>query len=113
MVEYSSSLDQVFRALGDTTRRAMLQRLAGREHTVGELAEPFEMSLASASKHIKMLERAGLVTRRVRGRIHYCRLNPKPLAKADEWLRTYERLWDLRLARLEELLRHPGDDTEP
>jgi DNA-binding transcriptional ArsR family regulator len=113
MVEYSSSLDQVFRALGDTTRRAMLQRLAGREHTVGELAEPFAMSLASASKHIKMLERAGLVTRRVRGRIHYCRLNPKPLAKADEWLRTYERLWDLRLARLEELLRHPGDDTEP
>jgi DNA-binding transcriptional ArsR family regulator len=87
----------------------MLKRLAVREHTVGELAEPYEMSLASASKHVKALERAGLVKRRVRGRIHYCRLNPQPLAKADEWLRSYEELWDLRLARLESLLRHPDD----
>lgn len=113
MVEQSQNLDLVFHALGDVTRRAMLHRLATREHTVGELAEPFDMSLASASKHIKTLERAGLVTRRVRGRIHYCRLNPRPLEKADGWLRTYERLWDLRLARLAELLRHPDDESHP
>jgi DNA-binding transcriptional ArsR family regulator len=113
MVEQSQSLDLVFHALGDATRRAMLHRLAAREHTVGELAEPFAMSLASVSKHIKALERAGLVTRRVRGRIHYCRLNPRPLEKADGWLRAYERLWDLRLARLEELLRHPDDTSHP
>ncbi|HEY4129712.1 MAG TPA: metalloregulator ArsR/SmtB family transcription factor [Gemmatimonadaceae bacterium] len=109
MVEHPAGLDLVFRALGDATRRAMLKRLAVREHTVGELAEPYQMSLASASKHVKTLERAGLVRRRVRGRIHYCRLNPQPLAKADEWLRSYEQLWDLRLARLEALLRHPDD----
>jgi DNA-binding transcriptional ArsR family regulator len=113
MVEQSQSLDLVFHALGDATRRAMLHRLAAREHTVGELAEPYAMSLASVSKHIKALERAGLVTRRVRGRIHYCRLNPRPLEKADGWLRAYERLWDLRLARLEELLRHPDDTAHP
>ena len=113
MVEQSQNLDLVFHALGDPTRRAMLHRLAKREHTVSELAEPYDMSLASVSKHIKALERAGLVKRRVRGRIHYCRLNPRPLEKADSWLRAYERLWDLRLARLEELLRHPDDVSNP
>jgi DNA-binding transcriptional ArsR family regulator len=113
MVEQQQTLDLVFHALGDPTRRGMLHRLATREHTVGELAEPYAMSLASVSKHIKTLERAGLVTRRVRGRIHYCRLNPRPLEKADGWLRAYERLWDLRLARLEELLRHPDDPSNP
>jgi DNA-binding transcriptional ArsR family regulator len=113
MVEHSApALDRVFRALGDATRRDMLRQLAVRERTIGELAEPYRMSLASASKHVKTLERAGLVMRRVRGRTHYCRLDPRPLARADEWLRSYERLWDLRLARLAELLRHP-DDPNP
>lgn len=107
MVEQTQSLDRIFRALGDPTRRAMIGRLASREHTVGELAEPFRMSLAAASKHIQALEQAGLVRRTVRGRTHFCRLNPKPLARADEWLRGYERLWDKRLADLEALLRHP------
>jgi DNA-binding transcriptional ArsR family regulator len=110
MVEYPK-LDLVFRALGDSTRRGMLRQLAKREHTVGELAEPYRMSLASASKHVKALERAGLVKRTVRGRTHFCRLNPQPLAKADEWLREYERLWDIRLARLEEMLRHPDNEA--
>jgi DNA-binding transcriptional ArsR family regulator len=111
MVEYPR-LDLVFRALGDGTRRGMLKQLASRERTVGELAEPYRMSLASASKHVKTLERAGLVKRTVRGRTHYCRLNPQPLEKADEWLREYERLWDIRLSRLEELLRHPDNDDK-
>jgi DNA-binding transcriptional ArsR family regulator len=110
MVEHSATLDLVFHALGDVTRRGMLKQLAARERTVSELAEPYRMSLAAASKHVKALERAGLVKRTVRGRTHFCRLNPQPLAKADGWLRDYERLWDIRLARLEELLRHPDND---
>ena len=110
MVEYQQAqLDLVFRALGDETRRTMLQRLAAGEQTVGELAAPFRMSLAAASKHIQTLERAGLVQRTVRGRIHYCRIDPRPLAGADDWLRGYERLWDTRIERLAELLRHPDN----
>jgi DNA-binding transcriptional ArsR family regulator len=112
MVEHHrpSRLDLVFRALADHTRRGMLQQLATQEQTVGELAAPYRMSLAAASKHIKTLERAGLVKRTVRGRIHYCRIDPRPLARADEWLRGYERLWDTRIDRLVELLRHPEND---
>ena len=110
MVEQQARLDLVFRALGDHTRRGMLERLARGEHTVGELASPYEMSLAAASKHIKALERAGLVKRTVRGRIHYVRIDPRPLARADDWLRAYERLWDTRIERLVELLRHPDND---
>ncbi len=107
MVTHSQNLDRIFRALGHPTRRAMLRRLSRQEHTVGELAEPFRMSLAAASKHVKTLEQAGLVRRTVRGRTHYCQLNPRPLAEADEWLGSYERLWTKRLAALEALLRHP------
>ncbi len=106
MVEHdSSALDEVFHALSDPTRRAMLRRLSAREHTVGELAEPFSMSLAAASKHVKTLERARLVRRTVRGRTHVCGLNPSPLAEANEWLRFYERYWTGRLDALEALLR--------
>jgi DNA-binding transcriptional ArsR family regulator len=85
----------------------MLRTLAARERTISELAAPFDMSLAAASKHVKALERAGLVRRTVQGRTHYCRLDPKPLAGAAEWLRFYERFWTERLDALEELLRHP------
>jgi DNA-binding transcriptional ArsR family regulator len=110
MVKRTQSLDLVFRALGDPTSRTMLERLAQREQTVGELAAPYRMSLAAASKHIQALERAGLVKRTVRGRIHYCRIDPRPLARADDWLRHYERLWDTRIERLVALLRHPDND---
>src|SRR5687767_9297501 len=113
MVEHNHArLDLVFRALGDQTRRAMLERLARGEQTVSELASPHRMSLAAASKHIQMLERAGLVKRTVRGRIHYCRIDPRPLSRADDWLRGYERLWDVRIERLAALLRHP-ENTPP
>lgn len=81
----------------------MLRRLADREGTVGELAEPFAMSLAAASKHLQVLERAGLVQRTVMGRRHLCRLDPRPLAGADEWLRFYERFWSEQLAALDRL----------
>lgn len=110
MVEQLDRLDLVFRALGDRTRRAMLQRLAKGELTVGELAAPHDMSLAAASKHIQALEKAGLVKRTIRGRIHYCRIDPRPLERADDWLRGYERLWDTRIEKLTELLRHPDND---
>jgi len=111
MVEHPTErLDLVFHALSDQTRRAMLARLSRGEQTVSELASPYEMSLAAASKHIRTLERAGLVKRTIRGRIHYCRIDPRPLAKADDWLRSYERLWDQRIERLAELLRHPDND---
>jgi DNA-binding transcriptional ArsR family regulator len=108
MVNQSAErLDRVFHALTDPTRRHMLRTLAARERTISELAAPFDMSLAAASKHVKALERAGLVRRTVQGRTHYCRLDPKPLAGAAEWLRFYERFWTERLDALEELLRHP------
>ena len=106
MVENDSpQLDIVFRALGDSTRRGMLASLALGEKSVGELAEPFAMSFAGASKHVKVLEDAGLVRREVRGRTHICRLEPGPLASADQWLRHYEHFWTGRLDALERLLR--------
>jgi len=106
MVELQTAqLDSVFHALGDATRRQMLQQLAGGERTVGELAKPFAMSFAGASKHVKVLEDAGLIRREVRGRTHICRLEPGPLASADKWLRYYERFWTGRLDTLELLLR--------
>ena len=77
---------------------------------MGELAAPLKMSLAAASKHVKTLEYAGLVRRTVRGRTHFCQLNPRPLAEADDWLKSYERLWTKRLEALEALLRHPEKD---
>lgn len=89
----------------------MLERLARGEQMVTELAAPHRMSLAAASKHIQTLERAGLVKRTVRGRIHYVRIDPRPLAQADDWLRGYEKLWDTRIERLVKLLRHP--DNQP
>ncbi|MGL5116702.1 MAG: ArsR/SmtB family transcription factor [Beijerinckiaceae bacterium] len=106
MVEYQTlQLDTIFHALGDATRRQMLHDLAGGERTVGQLAEPFTMSLAAASKHIKALESAGLIRREVRGRTHICRLDAGPLASAREWLGFYERFWTERLDVLDGLLR--------
>jgi DNA-binding transcriptional ArsR family regulator len=106
-----TQLDAVFHALGDPTRRLMLHRLAEGQRTVGQLAEPFSMSLAAASKHIKALEGAGLITREVLGRNHVCRLNAGPLSAASQWLRYYERFWAGRLDRLEDLLRHDNENT--
>jgi DNA-binding transcriptional ArsR family regulator len=111
MVEQSSHLDAVFHALADPTRRAMLGHLAQRERTIGELATPFRMSFAGASKHLRVLENAGLVTRTVRGRSHLCRLEAARLAEADAWLRRYERFWGENLDALEALLR-AEDETK-
>lgn len=103
-------LNRVFHALMDPTRRHMLRSLATSERTVSELAEPFRISLAAASKHVKTLERAGLVRRTVQGRTHFCRLDPKPLAGVHEWLSFYARFWNERVDALEALLRHPDKE---
>ncbi|MFD0738000.1 ArsR/SmtB family transcription factor [Lysobacter koreensis] len=105
MVEQSARLDHIFGALADPTRRAMLRSLSTRELNVGELAAPYRMSLAAASKHVKVLERAGLVRRTVLGRTHLCSIEPAALAQADQWLRFYERFWTDRLDALDAALQ--------
>lgn len=106
-------LDAVFKALGDGTRRRMLRELAKGERTVSELAAPFEMSLAAASKHVRALEDAGLLRRDVQGRRHVCRIDARPLSSAHAWLDFYERFWTERLDRLESLLRAAPAETKP
>ena len=106
MVEFQTShLDAVFHALSDPTRRAILHRLTKGERSISDLATPFNMSLAGASKHIKVLEGAGLVRRRIAGRTHICRLEAVRLAEAQQWLSTYEKFWTARLDDLEAILR--------
>jgi DNA-binding transcriptional ArsR family regulator len=97
-------LDDVFHALADPTRRAIVGMLAERPHTVGELVPPFAMSLAAVSKHVKALERAGLIDRQIQGRTHLCSLNARGLSEAHRWLGGYERFWTQRLDALEALL---------
>ena len=102
MGEYrSSQLDGVFNALCDPTRRAILARLTDTDARVTDIAAEFPISLNSISKHIRMLERAGLVSRSVQGRDHVLSLNAGPLAEASEWIERYRRFWEGRLAALE------------
>jgi DNA-binding transcriptional ArsR family regulator len=113
MVEEVPQMDALFHALAHGTRREMLGRLAEGELTVGQLAQPLTMSLAAASKHVQVLERAGLVRRTIEGRRHVCRLEPGPLASASAWLRFYERHWNERLDDLDALFRtDPTPDPE-
>ena len=100
----SPSLDRVFHALAHPARRAMLRRLAGGERNLSELAAPLRMSFPAASKHVRVLERARLVRRRVVGRTHVCRIEGKPLADASGWLEGYRRIWEGSFQRLDALL---------
>ncbi len=109
MVE-DQRLDGAFHALAHPARRDMLSRLGAGELSVGELAAPHAMSLAAASKHVQVLERAGLVRRTVDGRRHVCSLDPAPLASASEWLRFYERYWNERLDDLQALVEAPTEE---
>jgi len=102
MVE--NRLDVTFHALSDPTRRGMLASLALGEKSIGELAEPFAMTFAGASKHVKVLEDAGLITRRKAGRTHVITIDAKPLEEAERWLRQWEKFWNVRLDRLEALI---------
>ena len=113
VVEDLAEVDAVFHALSHPTRRDMLARLRRSDLTVGQLAGPLPVSLAAASKHVMVLERAGLVSRTVKGRTHVCRLTPDPLASAAAWLETYESYWNERLNALEQvLLDGPGTSDE-
>ena len=102
-------LDHTLIALADPTRRAILQRLSKGEARVTELAEPFDISLNSVSKHIRILERAELVIRRVSGREHFLAFNPKPLESAAQWIERHRTFWTSRLDALEAALR--ADDA--
>lgn len=98
-------LDDTLTALADPTRRAILTRLAAGEARVTELAAPFPISLNSVSKHIRILERADLVRRRISGREHLLSLNPAPLEAASAWMEAQRRLWTWRLAELDKVLK--------
>lgn len=103
MVEHSQSaeLDRVFSALADPTRRAILRRLTHRPATINEIAKPFRVSLNAISKHVMTLERAGILRRQIKGREHYCWIEPGPLREANEWLEHYRQFWEQRLDALE------------
>jgi DNA-binding transcriptional ArsR family regulator len=101
----SDRLSSTFAALSDPTRRAILARLALGETSVSKLAAPFEMSLPAVSKHLKVLERAGLITRGRDAQMRPCKIEVNALKEADDWLEEYRRLWEQRLDRLEDYLQ--------
>ena len=104
VVEQGAALDRTFAALADPTRRAILARLRDGPANVGELAEPFEMSFAAVSKHLGVLERAGLLVRERVGRERRCHLRANPLRDASDWTAHYQTFWEERLDALESLL---------
>jgi DNA-binding transcriptional ArsR family regulator len=104
-----AQLDRVFKALGDQTRRELLARLAIGPAMVTELAKPFGMSLPAVAKHIRVLEKAGLVERKVTGRIHRCALNAQPLKTAGDWLAHYQKFWNETLDALDVYLQENPD----
>lgn len=106
-------LSATFAALADPTRRAILARLAGGERSVNELAAPFDLSLPAISKHLKVLERAGLVARGREAQRRPCRLRPQPLKDADAWIEHYRRFWEESFDRLEDYLREIRKKEKP
>ena len=101
MVEQSGTSSLVFAAIADPTRRAILSLLAEGERTISQLAEPFDMSFYAVSKHVRVLERAGLIDREIVGREHRCRLDPEPLREISDWVEQYRFFWEERLEALE------------
>jgi DNA-binding transcriptional ArsR family regulator len=111
MVNHAAQLDATFGALADPTRRAILARLAATpDATVGELARPFAMSLPAVSKHLRVLEDAGLLARRREGREHHCRVVAEPMRTASEWIARYEKFWEGRLEALARYLEETADE---
>ncbi|HEX6270420.1 MAG TPA: metalloregulator ArsR/SmtB family transcription factor [Anaerolineales bacterium] len=109
MVNYSANLDMTFSALSDPTRRAIISQLAKGETSIMELASPFDMSLPALSKHVRVLENAGLLIRKKKGRVHYCRLNARPLLDAVQWLVFYRQFWDAKLDALASFLEETSE----
>ena len=112
-MELPVQLDATFAALADPTRRAILSRLATGEATVMELAEPFAISQPAVSKHLRVLERAGLISRGRDAQRRPCRLEPKALAEANRWLERYRKIWEANFQRLDSLLRELTPDKQP
>lgn len=109
MTEYSQShLDDVFQALSHGTRREIVNLLSTRPFKIGELVPKFDMSFAAVSKHVKILEHAGIVEREINGRTHTCRLNAEALNEAYAWLGGYEKFWVMRLDALKNILENGG-----
>jgi DNA-binding transcriptional ArsR family regulator len=104
MLDYEQRLTETFAALASPTRRAILARLAAGEATVNELAEPFEMRLPAISKHLKVLERAGLITRAHRAQYRPCALDPRPLAEVSTWAEHYQSIWQSRFDQMDDYL---------
>ncbi len=110
MVKYQSEpLDNVFSALADPTRRALLARLAAGNSSVGELAEPFDISLPAISRHLRVLRNAGLITRHKDGRVRRCTLDAAPLRAASDWIEAYRQFWDDQFDSLAEFLERAQD----
>ncbi len=107
MVTYNRHLDRTFGALADPIRRAILARLAEGEASVGELARPFDVSRPAISKHLRVLERAGLVRRARDGRVSRCALDAGPMREAADWVDQYRRFWEAQLDALARYLDHP------
>lgn len=113
MVNYNTSpLNDTFAALSDPTRRAIIARLARGSATVTEIAEPFDMSLPAVSKHLRILELAGLLVRHKEGRTHHCQLNPEPLKAASSWLTDYEQYWQGQFESLAKFLTDTADSED-
>lgn len=105
MVKHKAQiLDRTFHALADSTRRDILLRLGGTDKTVSEIARPYDISLAAVSKHLKVLEKAGLIHKEKEGRKYRCRMNPDPLIPADLLIKKYRSFWEDRLDELEDFL---------
>ncbi|MGB8798406.1 MAG: metalloregulator ArsR/SmtB family transcription factor [Candidatus Aquilonibacter sp.] len=102
MVNNSSKLDAVFAALSDPTRRRIVERLAQRRLTVGQIASEFSMSQPAVSKHLKVLERSGLLNREIDGRVHHCELKPKAMQAASTWIEEQRRFWEATFERLDD-----------
>lgn len=114
VIDRSPVLDRVFHALAHPARRAILRRLTDHEQNLSELAAPFRMSFPAASKHVRVLERARLVRRRVVGRTHLCRLDAAPLKQVAEWTEGYRRVWEANFRRLDAVLEElkAGEETD-
>jgi DNA-binding transcriptional ArsR family regulator len=108
----SDPLSATFSALADPTRRAILARLASGETSVTQLAEPFQMSMPAISKHLKVLERAGLIARGREAQWRPCRLEPAPLKQASDWIENYRRFWEESFDRLDEYLAELKKETK-
>ncbi len=102
--QFSDDLNTTFAAISDATRRSILKQLSQGETTVNDVAQPFEMSLPAVSKHIRVLEKAGLVNRRRQGTTHFLSLNPDPLQRAADWFEYYKQFWTRQFDQLEQFL---------